>query len=111
MRIECLDYIMRAVNDSGSPNVAQLVGTQNSEVILPMFKWNEYFEEVTVKTALKEISQMHHFHLTSTAPGKVFLKGTDDDNEQCINFLKFSWHPSSCDLPTPIIPPGLSLER
>ena len=53
MRIKCLDDIVWAVNDSGGPNVAQLVGAQNSEVILPMFKWNEYFGEVTVKTALK----------------------------------------------------------
>ena len=67
MRIGCLDDIVCAVNDSSSPNVAQLVGTQNGEVITPMFNWNEYFEEVTVKTALKGISQMLHFRFTSTA--------------------------------------------
>ena len=111
MRIGCVDDIVRAVNDSGSPNVALLVGTQNGEVIVPMFNWSEYFEEVTVKTALKGISHMHHFHFTSTASGKIFVKDTVDDNEQCINLLKSSWHPSSCDLLTHIIPPGLSLER
>ena len=111
MRIGSLDDIVCAVNDSSSPNVAQLVGTQNGEVIVPMFNWSEYFEEVTVKTALKGISQMLHFHFTSTAPGKVFVKDTVDGNERCINLLKSSWHPSSCNLPNPIIPPGLSLER
>ena len=54
---------------------------------------------------------MHHFYFTSTAPGKVFVKDTVDDNQRCIDLLKSSWHPSSCDLPTPIIPPGLSLEK
>ena len=87
MRIRCLDDIVHALNDSGSPNVAQLVGSQNGEVIIAMFTWSEYFEEITVKTVLKGISQMHHFHFTSTAPGKVFVKDTDN-NEQCINPLK-----------------------
>ena len=80
-RIGCLDDIVCAVNDSSSPNIAQLVGTQNGEVIVPMFNWSEYFEGVAVKTALKGISQMHHFHFASTAPGKVFVKDTVDDNE------------------------------
>ena len=111
MRIRCLDDIARAVNDSGSHNVAQLVGAQNGEVIVPMFNWSEYFEEVMVKTALKGISRMYHFHFTSTAPGKVFVKDTVDDNQRCINLLKSLWHPSSCGLPNPIIPPGLSLEK
>lgn len=64
MRIGCLDDIVRAVNESGNPNVAQLVGTQNGDVIVPMFNWSDYFEDVTIKTALKGISHMHHFHLS-----------------------------------------------
>lgn len=112
MRIGCLDDIVRAVNESGNPNVAQLVGTQNGDVIVPMFNWSDYFEDVTIKTALKGISHMHHFHFKSSEPGKVFVKDTINDEERCINLLKSSsWHPSPSDLPTPIIPPGLTLER
>ena len=47
-----------------------------------MFNWSEYFEEVMVKIALKDISHMHHFHFTSTAPGKVFVKDKVDDNQR-----------------------------
>jgi len=111
MRIGCLDDIHKAVHDSGSPNIAQLVGSQNGEIIVPMYKWSEHFEDVTIKTALKGISRMHHFHFTSSAPGKVFVKDTLDDQERSISLLKSSWHPSSTDLPTLIVPPGLSLER
>ena len=55
---------------------------------------------------------MHHFHLrTSTAPVKVYVKDTVDGYQRCINLLKSSWQPSSCDLLTPIVPPGLMYVR
>ena len=111
MSIGCLDDIVKAVNESGSPNVAQLVGTQNGDVIVPTFNWSGFFEDVTVKSALKGISRMHHFHFTSSAPGKVFVKDKIDDTERCINLLKAPWQPSPSNLPNPIIPAGLSSER
>ena len=111
MRIGCLDDIIKAVHDSENPNITHLVGSQNGEIIVPMYKWSKYFEDVTIKTALKSIGQMHHFHFKSSAPGKVFVKETLDNEERSISLLKSSWRPSSSDLPTLIIPPGLSLER
>ena len=33
MKIGCLDDIVKAVHQSGAPNVAQLVGTQSGDVI------------------------------------------------------------------------------
>ena len=44
---------------------------------------------------------------TSTTPVKDYVKDTVDGYERCINLLKSSWHPSSCDLLIPIIPLGL----
>ena len=113
MRIGCLDDIVKAVNESGNPNTAQLVGTQTGDVIVPMFNWSEYFEDNTIKTALKGISRMHHFHFKSSAPGTVSMKDTIDDKEwKSITLVKSSsWQPSSGDLPHPIVPAGLSLER
>ena len=112
MKIGCLDDIVKAVHQSGAPNVAQLVGTQSGDVIVPMYNWSEFFEEYTIKTALKGISQMHHFHFTSSAPGKVTVKDNVNDKERTISLLKVpSWQPSSGELPDRIIPPGLSLER
>ena len=109
-RVGCLDDIVKAVNESAKPNVAQLVGSQDGELIVPMYNWSKYFEEVTVKSSLKGISQMHHFRFTRQHPGKVFVKDNNREKERCINLLKdLSWRPSA--LPEPIIPPGLSLER
>ena len=79
MVIGCLDDIVKAVHQSGSPNVAQLVGTQGGEIIVPMYNWSEFFDEHTIKTALKGITQMHHFHFKSSEPGKVIVKDTIND--------------------------------
>ena len=112
MKIGCLDDIVKAVHQSGSPNVAQLVGTQDGDIIVPMYNWSEFFEEHTIKTALKGITQMHHFHFKSSHPGKVIVKDSVNGMERTINLLKDpSWRPSPQDLPDEIIPPGLSSER
>ena len=72
----CLDDIVRVVNESATPNVAQLVGSQNGDVIVPMYDWSTYFEETTVKTALKGITQMDHFHFSRSHPGKVKVRNS-----------------------------------
>ena len=73
-------------------------------------KYCRYFEEVTVKSSLKGISQMHHFRFIRQHPGKVFVKDNNREKERCINLLKDpSWRPSA--LPELLIPTGLSLER
>lgn len=87
----CLDDIVRVVNESASPNVAQLVGSQCGDVIVPMYDWSSYFEDKTLKTSLKGITQMHHFHFS-----RCHLKDP-------------SWRPT--DFPQQLIPPGLSFER
>jgi len=51
-KIGCLDDI---VNQSALPNFAQLIGSQDGTTIVPTYNWSEYFEDKTVKTALKGI--------------------------------------------------------
>ena len=109
-KVGCLDDIVRVVNESASPNVAQLVGSQQGDVIVPMYNWSSYFENITVKTALKGITQMHHFHFSRSHPGKVKVRNNTMDSWRTINLLKDPcWRPSS--LPEQLMPPGLSLER
>ena len=76
MSTGCLDDIIKAVNESSSSNVTQLVGTQNGDVIVPTFNC---------------INRMHHFHFTSLAPGKVFVKDKIDDTERCINLAIYHY--------------------
>jgi len=64
------------VNQSASPNFAQLVGSQDGTTIVPMYNWSDYFEDKTVKTAFKGITQMHHFKFLKTCPGKEGKKHT-----------------------------------
>ena len=112
MKIGCLDDIVAAVNQSAAPNFAQLVGSQDGTTIVPMYNWSDYFEEKTVKTALKGITQMHHFRFLSSRPGKVMVKNTHDDPEHTISLLKLSsWRPEPGELPNVIVPAGLSAER
>ena len=87
--------------------------TQAGEVIVPMFYWSDYFEDKTIKTALKGISHVHHFHFKYSAPGTLLVKDTIDNKEwRSISLLKSSSRqPSSGDLPHSIVPAGLSLER
>ena len=102
--------VVRVVNESATTNVAQLVGSQCGDVIVPIYDWSGYFEDTTIKTSLKGITQMHHFHFSQSHPGKVKVRNSTTDNWRTINLLKDpSWRPT--DFPQQIIPPGLSFER
>ena len=98
------------MNESATSNIAKLVGSQKGEVIVSMYDWHTYFTNKTVKTALKGITQMHHFQFSSEHPGKVVVQESTTDGKRTISLLKDpSWRPS--DLPQQLSPPGLSFER
>ena len=103
--------IVTCVNQSATPNVAQLVGGQDGSTIVPMYDWGSYFDDNTIKTALKGITKMHHFRFSNTHPGKVFVKSKSSDSERLITLQKATWAPTSDNLPNLIVPKGLSLER
>ena len=110
-KIGCLDDIVQAVNHSAVPNVAQLFGTQDGTTVVPMYDWSSYFEDHTIKTALKGITKMHHFRFSKMDPGKVYVKNKSTDPEWCINLLRHPWNPTAREMPQQIVPTGLSLER
>ena len=91
--------------------MAQLVGTQDGSTVVPMYDWSSFFDNYTIKTALKGITKMHHFHFSRDYPGGVKVKNKASDLERSINLLKGPWNPTQDDLPEQIIPKGLSLER
>jgi len=111
-RMSCLNDIVCVVNTSVTPNVAQLVGIQSGEVVVPTYNWSKHFDEHTNKTSLKGITCMHHFCFIAAHPGKVFVKNDFDDTKRCITLCKDpSWVSRPTDLPEHIAPPGLSLEH
>ena len=105
-KVGYLDDIVRVVNDSATPNVAQLVGTQQGEVIVPMYDWSDYFEDKTVKTSLKGIIQMHHFHFSRSHLGKVKVQNSTTDKWKLLTYSKIlpgchrislgKWYHSNC---------------
>ena len=110
--IGCLDDIVQAVNMSATPNNAQLVGSQSGEPIVHTYNWGQYFDQHTIKTALRGIKKIQHFHFSSSFPGKVKVSNELDGTETTITLRKDpSWTPSSVEHPELVVPPGLPLER
>ena len=100
MKIGDLDDIANCVSLSSSVNVPQLVGSLDGTTFVSTYNWSEYFESRTVKTALKGITQMHHFRFSSSSPGAVFVKSGSSAAERKINLLRdMSWAPSANQLP------------
>ena len=110
--VSSLDDIANTISRSSFVNVPQLVGDLDGDVHVPTYDWSSFFEDHIIKTALKGISQLHHFQFSATHPGCVFVKTSSDDVERCIQLLKDpAWRPTASNLPPVIIPQGLSLER
>ena len=111
--ITSLNDIAQVAERSAQCNHAQVVGHLDGTSVVPFYDWSTFFDnDRVIKTALKGISQMHHFRFTADRPGCVFVKDSSDGTERRINLLKDkSWRPSAADLPEIITPPGLSLER
>ena len=109
-KVGCLADLERVVNESAEANVAQLVGTQSSQPVVPIYNWTTLFSGHLRK--LKNIKQYHHLTIDVATPGSVNLKLESDTQEDHISLLlDSSWAPSAEELPSPITPSGLSLEQ
>ena len=73
-KVRCLDDIVKVVESSAVVNHAQLVGTQDGQVIVPTYVWAEYFNSPFRQTALKGIKEMHHLTFSHLKPGTVVVK-------------------------------------
>ena len=111
--ITSLNDIAQVAERSAQCNHALVVRHLDGTSVVPFYDWSTFFDNNRViKTALKGISQMHHFRFTADRRGCVILKESSNGTERQINLLKDkSWRPSAADLPETITPPGLSLER
>lgn len=113
VKVGSINDIAEVAERSAVVNHAQLAGEYDGTIHVPMYDWSSFFEGHTIQTAMKGISQMHHFRFSADHPGVVFVKNASDDLKECkIHLLKSTtWRPTSTNLPEQIIPPGLSLER
>ena len=116
-KVDCLSDIATVVSQSATMNHPQLVGDQSGNVIVPTYDWITFFEDRTVKTALKGIKSYSHFRFSSKELGTVNVCKSSVVNdrhspERKIMLLKdVSWRPKESGLPSVVIPEGLSLTR
>ena len=109
-RVSCLEDIVKTVNKSSTVNVAQIVGTQDGKVIVPMYDWAAYLSLHIRK--LPGIKKYHHFRFSSEHPGSIFLRINAEAPETKVDLVpRDSWSPSCDQLPDQIHPEGLSPQR
>ena len=108
-RVDCLDDIVKVVESSADVNLAQLVGTQSGETLVPMYDWAQFLEPHF--RVIPSIKSYHHFQFTSTLPGTVTLKKYSNSEDVHYKLCSSHWTPSPTVLPPIISPPGLTEER
>lgn len=110
--VNCLDDIVKVVESSAEANHAQLVGTQNGDILVPTYNWSSYFKQHFRKNAFAGIKSLHHFQFDEAHPGVVHVHTTSDQPEKVLDMLHDpSWRPTLGELPDVIPPMGLSYER
>ena len=108
--VNSLDDLVGVVDQSAVVNVAQLVGSQSGEVIVPTYNWAEHLGPHFDR--IQHIKAQHHFHFTSSRPGEVITKKFCDSDKVTHCILRDpTWRPNLTDLPPVVLPKGLSLER
>ena len=108
-KVSNLRDLENVVNCSAEANVAQLVGTQSGEVVVPTYNWTAMFAGRLHK--LKHLKRFHHFSMSSSAPGSVEMRvESDSESERVSLVMDNTWEPSQQQLPPTVPPSGLSLE-
>ena len=67
-------------------NTAQLVGTHNGKVIVPVYNWSAFLEQYFVK--VPKIKTFHYFGFLKDEPGKLYFKQYSTSPEQSLMLLK-----------------------
>ena len=102
--VSSLEEVADVVNKSADVNVAQLVGTQAGEPIVPVYDWAFYFGG-----HFRTVPQLKLYHHSNSQPGTVVLKEFMDSVEKSYTLVvDDEW---STELPLVIKSSGLSLSR
>ena len=91
-------------------NKAQLVGTHDNRIIVPVYDWASFLAQYFNR--LPNIKRYHHFRFSEDEPGKIYFKENSSSHEQSCMLLKDPLTvPQRGVLPSQIKPEGLSFER
>lgn len=101
---------MVETSSTAGVNKAQLVGTHDGRVIVPVYNWTVFLEQFF--TSVPNIKKYHHFRFSKDEPGTVYFKEFNSSTEQSQMLLKNrATLPTPSVLPPRIHPQGLSQER
>ena len=90
-------------------NKAQIVGTHDGRIIVPVYDWVSFLERYFKRILSKK--KYHHFRFSKDSPGVVFCKEFVKSPEQSFALLKGRGIiPPSSVLPSIVRPDGLSQE-
>ena len=90
-------------------NKAQLVGTHDWKVIVPVYNWSEFLQQYFIK--VPNIKKLHFFRFSKDEPGKLYYKQYSTSPEQSLQLLKSPDILPPARLPAKVNPQGLSQER
>ena len=108
--VSSLQEIADVVESSADVNTAQLVGTQDGGMVVPVYDWSQFLGKHFRK--VPKMKSYQHFTFNSTKPGNVELKHFSDSEASSFRMLADqSWTPNSLELPPRITPTGLSAKR
>ena len=110
--VSSLYELARMVENSSSVGVnkAQIVGTHDGRIIVPVYDLVSFLERYFKR--IPSIKKYHHFHFSKDSPGVVFCKKFVNSPEQSFVLLKDrAIIPPSSVLPSIVRPDGLSQER
>ena len=108
--VSCLDDIAKVVDVSADVNVAQMVGTQSGEPVVPMYNWATFLGGHF--RTVPQLKQHQHFMFSAQHPGVVTMKQFSDSASTTFSMLvDHEWHPTELELPPVISPVGLSCTR
>jgi hypothetical protein len=108
--VSCLEDAVDVVNSSADVNVAQLVGTQSGETVVPVYNWAAFLGEHS--RHVPHLKTYHHFKFSAAHPDNVILQEfSDTPGSPFRNLINEDWYPDSSELSPLITPVGLSHPR
>ena len=111
-KVDSLQDLVDVVNGSAHVNFAQLVGTQEGDVLVPTYDWGSYLSPYFKR--VDHIKKFHSFQISSPSSGhlEVVVWEYSDTPQQHVNLVRdTTWIPSSTVLPPVCKPVGLSSDR
>lgn len=84
--VSSLQDIVDIVNKSADVNTAQLVGTQEGEILVQTYSWSTFLGSYFRR--IPNITSYHHFTLSSTYPGSVSLKLYSDSDSSMFEMVQ-----------------------